>query len=76
MLLGDGPVNDRILFFKVSILSEFLIFQSYLFHSVIVEGKVFLKKLSFTFFIGNLLHCLSLYDILCVGAFEQRLFGD
>ena len=68
MLLGNGVMNDRILFLKVSILSEFLIFQSNLFHSVIVEGKnIFLNKSCFTFIAGILLHCLVLYDILCLG---------
>ena len=70
----DGLMNDRILFhrilLKVLIFSEFLIFQSNLFHSIIVEGKkVFLKKSCFTFIAGVLLllHCLVLYDTLCMG---------
>ena len=55
-------------FFRVLILSEILIFKSNLFHSTIVEGKkVFLKKSGFTFIEGILLHCLVLYDILCMG---------
>ena len=46
-------MNDRILFLKVSILSEFLISQSNLFHAIIVEGKkVFLKESCFTFIAG------------------------
>ena len=55
-------------FFKNdSKLSDFLILQSNLFHSVIVEGKnVFLKKSCFTFIAGILLFCLVQYDILCV----------
>ena len=65
----DGLMNDRILFLKVTILSEFLISQSNLLHSIIVEGKkVFLK--SFTFIAGILLHCLVLYDILCMEIIE------
>ena len=47
-------MNDIILFLKVSILSEFLIFQSNLFHSIIVEGKIMA---------GILLDCLVLYDM-------------
>ena len=40
-------------FKKVSILSELFIFQSNLFHSIIVEGKtLFLKKSCFTFIAG------------------------
>ena len=63
--------NDRILFLKVTILSEFLISQSNLFQSIIVEGKkVFLKESCFTFIAGILLHCLVLYDILCMGIIE------
>ena len=64
-------MNDRILFLKVSILSEFLISQSNFFHSIIVEGKkVFLKKSCFTFIAGILLNCLALYDILHMGIIE------
>ena len=64
-------MNDRILFSKVSILSEFLIFQSNLFHSIIVEGKkVFLKMSCFTFIAGILLHCLVLFDTLYMGIIE------
>ena len=39
MLLEDGLMNDRILFLKVTILSEFLISQPNLFHSIIIDGK-------------------------------------
>ena len=64
-------MTDRILFLKVSILPKFLIFQSNLFHSIIVEGKkVFLKKSCFTLIAGILFHCLILHDILCVGIIE------
>ena len=50
---------DRIIFVRVSVLSEFLIFQSNLFHSVITEEKqVFLKKNQS----GILLRYLVLYD--------------
>ena len=53
-------------FLNDSKLSDFLIFQSNLFHSIIVEGKhVFLKKSCFTFIAGILLFCLVQYDILC-----------
>ena len=64
-------MNGRILFLKVSILSEFLIFQSNLFHQLLLEEKkVFLKKSFFTFIAGILLHCLALHDILCMGIIE------
>ena len=63
VLLGDAPMNDRILFWKVSILSRCLIFQSNLLHSTIVEGKKSLKNSCATFIAGILLHCLVLYDI-------------
>ena len=44
---------DRIIFVRVSVLSEFLIFQSNLFHSVITEEKqVFLKKKTKWYFIA------------------------
>ena len=70
-------MNDKILFLKISILSELLIFQSNLFHSIFVEGKkMFLKKSCFTFIAGILLHCLVLYDILCMGIIVYRCFGD
>ena len=76
-LLRDSLMNDRIIYLKVSILSEFLIFQSNIFDSIIVEGKkVFLKKSCFTFIAGTLLHCLALYEILCIGIIEKRYFGD
>ena len=77
-LLADGLMNDRILFRKVTILSvEFLISQSNLFRSIIVEGKkFFLKKLCFAFIAGILLHCFVLYDILCMGIIEYRHFRD
>ena len=39
VLLADDLMNDRIHFLKVIILSEFLISQSSLFHSITVEGK-------------------------------------
>ena len=69
VLLADDLMNDRIHFLKVIILSEFLISQSSLFHSITVEGKkVFLK--SFTLIGGILLHCFVLYDILCMGIIE------
>ena len=69
--MGDGLMNDRILFLKVSILLEFLISQSNFFHSIIVEGKkVFLKKSCFTFIAGILLHCLVPYDTLCMRIIE------
>ena len=69
--MGDGLMNDRILFLKVSILLEFLISQSNFFHSIIVEGKkVFLKKSCFTFIVGILLNCLALYDILYMRIIE------
>ena len=75
VLLADDLMNDRIHFLKVIILSEFLISQSSLFHSITVEGKkVFLK--SFTFIGGILLHCFVLYDILCMGIIEYRHFRD
>ena len=68
VLLGEGLINDKILFLKVSIFSEFLMLQYNLFHSTIVEGKkVFLKKPCFTFITVILLNFLVLYDILCVG---------
>ena len=64
-------MNDRIIFLKVTIHSQLLIPQSNLFHSIIVGGeKVFLKKSCFTFIAGTLLHCLVLYDILCMGIIE------
>ena len=64
-------MNGRILFLKVSIHLEFLIFQSNLFHSIIVAGKkVLLKKSCFTFIAGILLHFLVLYDTLCMGIIE------
>ena len=64
-------MNDRILFLKVTILLEFLISQSNLFHFILVERKkVLLKKLCLTFIAGILLHCLVLYDILCMGIIE------
>ena len=63
VLLGDALMNDRILFWKVSILSRRLIFQSNLLHSIIVEGKKSLKNSCVTFIAGILLHCLILYDI-------------
>ena len=50
------------------ILSEFLIIQSNLFHSIIVEGKK--SVLENSFIAGILLHCLALYDILCIGIIE------
>ena len=61
-------------FFKnVSILSEFLIFQSNLFRSIIVEGKiVFLKRSCFTFIAGILLHCLVLHDIKYTNIHKKR----
>ena len=50
---------DRIIFVRVSVLSEFLIFQSNLFHSVITEEKqVFLKKKQS----GILLRYIVLYE--------------
>ena len=71
VLLEIGLMNDRILFFKVSTLVEFLIFQSNFFHSIIVEGKkVSLKKSCFTSIAKILLHLFVLYDILCVGIIE------
>ena len=64
-------------FLKVPILAEFLIFQSNLFHSIIVEGKkVFLKKSCFTFIAGILLNYFVLHDILCMGIIKYRYFGD
>ena len=69
--IADGLMNDRILFLKVTILSEFLISQSNLFHSIIGEGKKsVLEKQCFTFIARILLHCLVLYDILCMGIIE------
>ena len=69
--IRDGLTNDRIHFLKVLILSEFLIVESNLFHSVIVEGKkVFLKKSCFTFITGILLHYHVRYDIFCIGVIE------
>ena len=71
VLLGHGLMNDRIFLLKISILSEPFIFQSNLFHSIIVgRKKVFLKKSCFTFIAGILFHCLVLYDILCLGIIE------
>ena len=64
-------MNDRILFSKVSLHSVFLIFQSNLFQSIIIERKeIFLKKSCFTFVSGILLHRLVLCDIFCVGIIE------
>ena len=60
VLLADGLMNDRILFLKVAILSEFLIFQSNLFHSIIVEGKKsVLEEVVFHIYCWNFitLHC-------------------
>ena len=49
---------DRIIFVRVSVLSEFLIFQSNLFHSVITEEKqVFLKKNKVVFY------CVTLFSV-------------
>ena len=71
MLLADGLMNYRILFLKVAILSELLIYQPNLLHSIIVEGrKVFLKKSCSTFIVGILLDCLILSDILCIEIIE------
>ena len=67
-------MNEKILFLKVTILSEFLISQSNLFHSIIVEGKsVCLKKSCFTFIAGILLRCLVLYNLLCMCSCDQSL---
>ena len=42
----DGLINFKILFLKAEKVSEFLIFMSKLFHSMIVDGKKeFLEKL-------------------------------
>ena len=74
MLLAHGLMNEKILFLKVTILSEFLISQSNLFHSIIVEGKnVCLKKSCFTFIAGVLLHCFVLYNLLCMCSCDQSL---
>ena len=67
--MNENENGNEIL--KVSILSEFLTFQPNLFRSIIVEGKkVFLIKSCFTFIAGILLHCLALYDILCMGIID------
>ena len=56
-LLGDGLINIKILFSKVSIFSKFWMFQSNLFHSIIVEGKkLLLRKSCVTCITGILLH--------------------
>ena len=39
MLLVEGLINSKSLFFKILIFSEFLNFPAYLFHSTIKEGK-------------------------------------
>ena len=47
-------MKGKILFLKVSVSSEFLIFRSNLFHSIIVEGeKGFLEKVVFQIYCWN-----------------------
>ena len=71
VLLGDGLINVRILFSNVSIVSEFLMFQSNLLHSIIAEGKkVFMRNLCVTFISGSLLHCFVLYNMLYIGMID------
>ena len=68
-------------------LSEFLIFESNLFHSAIVEKKKYawitqcnktMQQNSKTKQCNRiLLHCFVLYDILCVGIHSHwRYFGE
>ena len=64
-------MNDGIIFLKGSLLSDFLILQSNVSHSIIAEWKkVFLKKSRFAFIDGILLQCFDLYNIFCVGTIE------
>ena len=76
-LLGDGVINDRIILLKASILSKPLIFQSNLFHSIIVEGKNVLSKKSCFNLLLEIYYIalLFLYGILilCVEIIEKKL---
>ena len=76
-LLGDDVINDRIILLKASILSKPLIFQSNLFHSIIVEGKNVLSKKSCFNLLLEIYYIalLFLYGILilCIEIIEKKL---
>ena len=64
-------------FLKSARLSEFLILESKLFHSIIVEGKKdLLKQSCLTLKRGILFICLVIYARLAVGVNSKRHMGD
>ena len=71
MVMSDGIVSQ-----KISILSELLIFQSNLFHSIFVEEKKVFLEVVFHTNCKNFIMLPFLYDILCAKIIEYRYFGD
>ena len=72
-----GLLKANICFLKIARLSEFLILESKLFHSVIVEGKKeFLKYSCLTLERGMLFLCHVIHASLAVGINSKRYLGD